>query len=184
MLEWNRAAGQLYRSTAFLIGQMTVEVNVIKEIHPGVFWSLLEYPTSRMLSSILDDSYRYVWCHNHIVGDYTWKTFSLPLFSDNVAHEVRSRIVRFDFITSTEAFRRILPQLEAGIHVIQLNQLPPDYFDLDQIHGKTKYDLLWQCDWLFEFDVPGNDYGQIATPNKHFLSGLLQTLGREAHNVG
>jgi hypothetical protein len=153
---------------------MSLEVHKIKEIHPGVFWMLLDFPTSRLLPLILSDEYRYVWSHNHRVGNYSWSEYSLPLFQDKDAHNVVSRIVLFDFIVPTEIFKEILPKLDAGVHVIQLNQMPPDYLDLDNIKGKERYRLLAQSEWLFEFDVPGNDYGQIASPREELLQSLLR----------
>ena len=153
---------------------MSMEVHKIKEIHPSVFWMLLDSPTSKLLPFLLSDEYQYVWCHNHIVGNYSWDEYRLPLFQDKVAYDVVSRIVSFDFIVSTEKFKEILPKLGAGVHVVQLNKMPPDYFDLDSVKGKERYRLLAECDWLFEFDVPGNDYGQIASPNEELLQKLLQ----------
>jgi hypothetical protein len=152
---------------------MSLEPYKIKEIHPGVFWMLLDWPTSKLLSLLLSDEVRYVWCHNHVVGNYTWDTFRLPLFGGNSLYDVISRMVSFDFILPTREFRSILPQLQAGVHVIQLDKLPPDYFDLDKVKGRERYRLLGECDWLFEFDTPGNDYGQIASPRKNWLEGIL-----------
>jgi len=151
---------------------MSLEVHKIKEIHPGVFWMLLDFPTSRLLPFILSDKYRYVWCHNHRVGNGSWREYRLPLFLDKDAHDVASRIVFFDFIVPTEKFKEILPKVDAGVHVIQLNEMPPDYFDLDRIKGN--YRLLAKSDWLFEFDVPGNDYGQIASPKEELLQSILR----------
>ena len=74
----------------------------------------------------------------------------------------------------TEKFSEILQNLDAGVHVIQLNEIPPDYFDLDKIKGKERYKLLAESDWLFEFDVPGNDYGQIASSKEELLRSLLR----------
>ena len=153
---------------------MSLEVHKIKEIHPGVFWMLLDFPTSRLLTFILSDEYRYIWCHNHRVGNYSWSEYRLPLFQDKDAHDVASRIVLFDFIVSTEKFKEILPKVDAGVHVIQLNEMPPDHLDLDKIKGNERYRLLAESDWLFEFDVPGNDYGQIASPKEELLQSLLR----------
>lgn len=150
-----------------------LEVHKIKEIHPGVFWMLLDFPTSQLLQFVISDEYEYVWCHNHEVGNYSWDTYHLPLFNDKVAYDVISRVVRFDFIIPTKEFKEILPKLTPGVHVIQLNKMPPDYLDLNKIKGKPRYKLLDECEWLFEFDVPGNDYGQIMSPKEEVLSGLL-----------
>lgn len=96
---------------------MSLEVHKIKEIHPSVFWMLLDFPTSKLLPFILSDEYQYVWCHNHRVGNYSWNEYLLPLFQDKVAYDVVSRIVLFDFIVSTEKFKELLPKLKAGVHV-------------------------------------------------------------------
>ncbi|HEV2803031.1 MAG TPA: hypothetical protein VGW12_21370 [Pyrinomonadaceae bacterium] len=154
---------------------MDLEIHKIKEIHPGVFWMLLDWPTSKLLHLLLSDKYQYVWCHNHLVGNYTWDKFTLPLFGGSTTYNVISRTVTFDFILPTGEFRSILPQLRAGIHVVQVDRLPPDYFDLDKVKGKERYRLLNECDWLFEFDVPGNDYGQIASPRKEWLESILHS---------
>lgn len=77
-------------------------------------------------------------------------------------------------IVLTAEFKEIMLKLDAGIHVIQLNKMPPDYFDLDKIKGKERYRLLAECDWLFEFDVPGNDYGEIVSPKEALLQNLLR----------
>ena len=162
---------------------MSLDVHKIKEIHPGVFWMLLDFPTSKLLHFFLSDEYQFVWCHNHLVGNYTWDKFRLPLFTGNSSYEVISRVVSFDFILPTSKFRNILPQLRAGVHVVQLNKLPPDYFDLDKVKGKERYRLLSECDWLFEFDVPGNDYGQIASPRKELLEELLNHAEIDLKNL-
>jgi hypothetical protein len=153
---------------------MSLEIHKIKEIHPGVFWMLLDFPTSKLLPFILNDEYQYVWCHDHRVGNYSWDEYRLPLFQDKAAYDVVSRIVSFDFIVPTKKFRELLPKLDAGIHAIQLNKMPPDYFDLDKIKGKERYRLLAECEWLFEFDVPGNDYGELVSPKEELLQNLLR----------
>ena len=98
----------------------------------------------------------------------------MPLFQGEDTHDVASRIVLFDFIVPTGEFKEILPKLDAGVHVIQLNEMPPDHFDLDKIKGKERYRLLAESDWLFEFEVPGNDYGQIASSKEELLQSLLR----------
>jgi hypothetical protein len=162
---------------------MSLEIHKIKEIHPGVFWMLLDCPTSKLLHFLLSDKYQYVWCHNHLVGNYTWDKFRLPLFRSTSPYDVISRVATFDFILPTGEFRNILPQLRVGVHVVQLNKLPPDYFDLDKVKGKERYRLLSECDWLFEFDAPENDYGQLASPQKGLLEGLLNNAEIDLKNL-
>lgn len=153
---------------------MSLEIRKIKEIQSGVFWTLLDRPTSKLLRFILSDEYRFVWCHKHSVGNYLWEDYRLPLFEDRVGHELLMKLAVFDFIVTTEKFKEILPKFDAGIHVIQLNRLPPQYLDLDKVKGKERYRLLGECDWLFEFDVPGNDYGQVLSPKREFLLDVLR----------
>ena len=109
-----------------------------------------------------------------MVGNGSWENYRLLLFQDKVSHDVLAKQVVFDFIVLTERFKQILPQLDPGIHVIQLNILPPHYLEPDRLEGTRWYKLLSECDWLFEFDIPGNDYGQSASPKEDFLLGLLQ----------
>jgi hypothetical protein len=115
--------------------------------------------------------------------NYSWRDYRLPLFLDKDAHDVSSRLVLFDFIVSTEKFKEILPKLDAGVHVIQLNEMPPDNFDLDKIKGKERYRLLAEGDWLFEFDVSGNDYGQIASPKEELLQSILQNPAIDTNDL-
>lgn len=164
-------------------GGMSLEIHKIKEIHPGIFWMLLDFPTSQLLSLLLSDEYQYVWCHNHRLGNYSWDKYHLPLFNDKVSYEVLSRFVLFDFTVPTKMFKEMLPNFDAGIHVIQLNRQPPDYFDLDKVRGKERYRLLGECEWLFEFEVPGNDYGQIASSNKQLLQNLQQHLAMGVNDL-
>jgi hypothetical protein len=162
---------------------MSLKVHKIKEIHPGVFWMLLSFPTSRLLQYILDDKYQYVWCHNHSLGNYFWDEYRLPLFRDKIDYEVMARVVDFDFIMPTEKFKEILPKMNRGVHVVQLNKMPPDYFNLDRVKGLSRYKLLTECDWLFEFSVPGNDYGEIASPKEELLLNLLQNQAIDLNNL-
>ncbi len=162
---------------------MNLEVHKIKEIHPGVFWMLLYFPTSQLLSHILSDEYQYVWVHNHRVGNYSWDEYRLPLFQDKVEYEVRSRVIHLDFVMPAEKFKEVLPKLSPGVHVIQLNKMPPDYFDLDRVKGKSRYKLLGECEWLFEFDVPGNDYGQLVSPKEELLLNLLRNPAIDLENL-
>jgi len=38
----------------------------------------------------------------------------------------------------------------------------------------VSYRLLGECDWLFEYDVAGNDFGEIVSPKRDFLEELLR----------
>ena len=150
-----------------------VETHTIKQLQQGVYWTLLEWPTSELLPALLRDTHRYVWCHNHEVGNFTWRPFVLPLALDTCPQPVISRLARFDFILPVTDFLRVLPQLHRGIHVVQLNRLPADYLDLDRIKGPERYRLLSEAEWLFEFNVPGNDYGELASCDRTLLETAI-----------
>ena len=83
----------------------------------------------------------------------------------------------------TENFKEILPKLTPGVHIIRLNRMPPEYFDLDRVNGKPRYKILAECEWLFELDVPGNDYGQIASPKEELLLNLLRNPAIDLENL-
>jgi hypothetical protein len=156
------------------------EVHTIKEIYPGQFYTLLNFASNKFLEYILDDNYKYVWVSDHIVAKtndykeiYEWQQFDLPLFNNKNYHNILARKITFEFAMPTTEFRKVLPELPQGITLIQLNQLPQYYLQLDRIEGKTRYELLTkECDYLFEIILP-NDYGELVSSNRDWLESLL-----------
>jgi hypothetical protein len=157
-------------------------IHTIKEIYDGQYYTILDFATNKFLEYILDDNYKYVWISNHHVVKnndyqefYDWRQYNLPLFDSNSYYNILARKIEFEFAMPTPEFREVLPRLAPGITLIQLNQLPKHYLDLDRIQGKTRYELLTkECDYLFEIYLPSaTDYGELVSPNKKWLESLL-----------
>jgi hypothetical protein len=157
-------------------------INSIKEIYPGQFYMILDFATNKFLEHILDDNYKYVWVSNHFVAEtndyqegYDWRQYKLPLFDNNSYYNILARKITFEFAMPTSEFREVLPKLPPGITLVQLNQLPKHYLQLDRIERKTRYELLIkECDYLFEIYLPSStDYGELVSPNKEWLQSVL-----------
>jgi hypothetical protein len=158
---------------------MTVETNIIKEIAPGVYWTLLWRPESSILCELLDPQTPYVLCWDHLVGNYSWQEFRLPIVEATEAMDVASRIANIDFIISTERFLKILPKMGPAIKAVQLGSMPPDYLDMRQITGKQLYRILGECGWHVLVDTPANDYGQVMSPKREVLERAIEIMERE-----
>ena len=151
-------------------------VNKIKEIFPGTFQIILDFATNKFLQHALSEDYKYVWVYNHSVKNYDdWQTRNLPLFDRGDNFEVLSRHLRFDFVLPTSQFQSLLPQLENGILLVQLNKVPTYYIDVNRMKSKTFYQQLKkECDYLFEINIPSpTDYGTIVSCDKGYLESLL-----------
>lgn len=151
-------------------------INTIKEIYPGHYQIILDFATTKILPFLLQDDYKYVWvCKHRVYHSLEWKEYELPLFGSEQNHKVLARNIHFDYVVSTEEFKKQLPALSTGIYLIQLNQLPSYYLNPNTIKGKTRYDLLAkECDYLFEIDLPqATDYGTLVSSNRDYLQSLL-----------
>ena len=151
-------------------------INKIKEIFPGTFQIILDFASNEFLQYALREDYKYVWVYNHCVKNhYNWQTRSLPLFEEGDNFEVLSRHLKFDFVLPTSQFRYLIPQLENGIMLVQLNKVPTYYIDVNRMKSKTFYQQLKkECDYLFEISIPSaRDYGTIVSCDKDYLESLL-----------
>lgn len=157
-------------------------INTVKEIYPGQFYMILDFATNKFLAHILNDNYKYVWVSNHFVAEtndypesYDWHQYNLPLFDNNSYYNILARKITFEFVMPTMEFRKVLPKLSPGVTLVQMNQLPKYYLQLDRIEGKTRYELLTkECDYLFEIYLPSStDYGELVSPDKDWLESLL-----------
>jgi|ERR1700754_4266254 len=151
-------------------------INTIKEIFPGHYQIILDFATNAFLDYILDERYKYIWVVNHRVSDYlTWQQHNLPLFENQNSYNILSRHITFDFAVPTQEFKKLIPKLNPGIKLIQLNKLPKYYIDPIKIKGQSLYKLLHEeCDYLFEIDIPSaTDYGTLISPDKKWLQSLL-----------
>lgn len=159
---------------------MEIEINKIKEIYPGHFYVLLDFPTLDLLGDILDESYKYVWVVNYGLQGCDWHKDSYHLFDESIK-DAQIRNLKLDFIMNTSDFIKWIPCIKNNLHVLQTNKIPPYYLDLERITGKAKYDLLKKdVDYLFDINLPyssiSSDYTEIISPNLSFLNALLEKV--------
>ena len=151
-------------------------INTICETAPGRFRIILDFATVGIVEHLLRDDYKYVWVHNHLAGAYSeWKEFELPILPTMENKKIIARGVRYDFIIETSEFKKLLPDWNGGIEMIQMNRIPPYYLDLERIKGNRRFELLRdECDFLFEVDIPSaTDYGILISNDRNYLQSLL-----------
>jgi len=144
-------------------------INCIRETSPGRFRIILDFATTAILKFL-------VWVHNHLTGKgFDFEEFKLPITRVSKNQKTLAKWVRFDYILETSEFKKMIPELNRGIELIQMNKIPPNYLHLDKIKGNTRYELLEkECDYLFEVDIPSaTDYGTLISPNRDFLQSVL-----------
>jgi uncharacterized protein Veg len=55
-------------------------IGTIKEVYSGHYQIILDFTTNAFLKYVLNDSYSYVWVHDHhLVNQFEWNTYQLPL---------------------------------------------------------------------------------------------------------
>ena len=155
------------------------EPNKITEIYKGHYQLILDFPDKSELYKIIDIEYKYVWIFNHIEDAVEWSLYKHSLFGmfcDKT--KIQARNIKMDALIETEDFFQFIPSISSTIKIIQTNIEPPYYLNLDNLSGKSRYDLLKsKIDYLFELDMPGAiDYSPIVSPNKEYLEKLLIKL--------
>ncbi|MBK3519615.1 hypothetical protein [Carboxylicivirga marina] len=150
-------------------------INVIKEIYPGVYQVILDFASKNFIELILNDQYDFLWFHNYNAkNSIGWKECEMPI-STHLTKKVIARQISYDFIIPTKEYNEIKDEIPNGVTIIQIRKSPPDFLDLKRLKGKTRYDLLKkECDFLFEIDLPNSvDYGTLVSKDLDFLKGLL-----------
>ena len=156
-----------------------VEPNKITEIYKGHYQLILDFPDKSELYKIIDIEYKYVWIFNHIEDAVEWSLYKHSLFGKFCDKtKIKARNIKMDALIETEDFFQFIPSISSTIKIIQTNIEPPYYLNLDNLSGKSRYDLLKsKIDYLFELDMPGAiDYSPIVSPNKEYLEKLLIKL--------
>jgi hypothetical protein len=151
-------------------------IGTIKEIYPGQFQVILDFATTAFLPYLIRNEYRYIWINQHQTNNYfSWESCSLPLFDSGRNYNVVARQISFDFALPTEEFTELLPSIQLGITLTQVNILPNYYLD-GRIKGKERYELLKrECDYLFEATIPSaRDYGTLISCDRSYLEALLK----------
>ena len=152
------------------------EVNVVKEIAPGIYGAMLWCPEANLLADLLDEDFSFVLCWDHLVGNYEWEEFSLPLVDPTQAHRVISRLATFDFVLPTADFLGVLPNMKPAIKAVQLARTPPDYLDMRRVRAKELYRVLNECGWHVLLDTPANDYGQVLSPVRSVVERAVASM--------
>jgi len=151
-------------------------INCIKETAPGRYRIILDFASTNILPFLIRPDYNYIWVHNHTTGKgFEWEEFILPIKYHSVNIKTLARSLNFDFILATDEFKNIMANWKGGIELIQMNNTPPHYLDLNKVKGNQRYEILAkECDYLFEVDIPSaTDYGTLISPNKEYLQSLL-----------
>lgn len=151
-------------------------INCIKEIAPDRFRIILDFATTNILQYLLRDSYKYVWVHNHTTeSSFEWRNYNLPIKNELKNYSVLAKSVNFDFIMPTHEFKTIMTNWNGGIELLQINNLPPSYLDLNKVKGNKRYEILKnECNYLFEVNIPSaTDYGTLISSDRNYLQSLL-----------
>ena len=158
-----------------------LEVHVVKEVASGVFSAVLDFPRKEaLLPGLLESAFPYVLCWGHHVGCYRWEPFKVPVVDPQRPEEVLARAIDVDFVVATSRFKELLPDLGPGVCAVQLAQLPPDYLDLRKIKGKELWRQLNQVGWHVWVNIPGNDYAQIASPDRDVVARAIACVQNDA----
>ncbi|MXV53365.1 hypothetical protein GS399_20600 [Pedobacter sp. HMF7647] len=151
-------------------------INCIRETAPGRYRIILDFATTNILPFLIRSDYNYIWVHNHIAGKgFDWEEFKLPIKDNSMNIKTLARSLTFDFILTTDEFENIMTGWKGGIELIQMNNIPPYYLDLNKVIGNKRYEILEkECDYLFEVDIPSaTDYGTLISPSRKYLQSLL-----------
>ncbi|HEY0652235.1 MAG TPA: hypothetical protein VGD65_03865 [Chryseosolibacter sp.] len=150
-------------------------INTIKEVYPGTYQIILDFPSNKFIDHIIRDSHKFIWVHQYeLRTGNKWSKLQLPI-SDRLQKSLLARQVKYDFIIPTNEYETIKGEMPNGVKLLQINHLPPEFLDLTKIEGKSRYDLLRrECDYLFEIDLPSAvDYGTLLSNDKNYLNDLL-----------
>ena len=141
---------------------------------------LLDFPTKEILYSIINKSYKYIWCVNYAADTNVWNNRMTSLYGIEI-QDVLTRNLKMEYLMKTEDFLEIIPFLNGSPHLLQINAIPPYYLDLNKLPDHTKYKLLKdENNFLFETDLPASpDYTEIKSPDKVFLERLINSINNK-----
>jgi len=151
-----------------------MKTHVIEEIHPGVFYTLLDFPKPSIVLELLCDSYPWVMRWETQVGDHTWQEFNLPIDGLDGSRNVFTRAVEYDYVVKTSQFRDLYSD-SSSIQLAQFMKFPQDHLRLDTIKGKQRYRLLAEVGWYFTCDIPGaRDFAPIESPDRTLIQKAIE----------
>ena len=147
--------------------------HVIEEVAPGVHWALLDWPSVEIVPSILNSAAPHVLCWGGQVGHHRWEEFLLPITSPRETESVLARSVELEFVISTARFLDLLPRMGRSVRGVQLLGRPQNHLDMRRIKGAELWRLLGEIGWHVLFDIPGNDFGQVASPDRRVVEAAV-----------
>lgn len=151
-----------------------METHVIKEIHPGVYYTLLDFPKPSIVLELLSDSYPWIMRWETHVGNHTWQQYTLPINGLGASREVFTRCVEYDYVVETSKFREFYSD-SSSLQLAQLKKFPQNHLRLQTIKGKQRYRLLAEVDWHFVCDIPGaRDYAPIESPDRNLIQKAIE----------
>jgi hypothetical protein len=147
--------------------------NEIREIHSGVFCTLLDFPSQdELISQLVVENLPFVMLCDVRLGNYTWQQFEI-----NGGETIRgfARSLAGDFVIPTSEFAASHSKI-SWQRAIQLKSMPPDYFDSSSIKGRERYRILSECGFRFEVQSQpgGGDYCQLISPSKELLQAMIE----------
>lgn len=173
-------------------------LNEIQDIGNGFFLTILDFPSSKLLKNLIDHSYQYVWVIKHFIHDprsikdreeNPWFDIDMPIYANGKAVNVKVKNmgIAYDFIVSTKQFSEMLEDegfhKTAGIRCVQMNNLPPDYFNFDKFKGESLFKELKKMDVNFFADFPGTDYGRFYSTKRTDMERLLENPAIDLANL-
>lgn len=160
---------------------MGIKVNQITEFSKGVYESILDFPTKDVLKTLVSRQYNYIWCLSYEEDKHNWCSIYKKLYGIPI-EKVLIRNVKFEYIVETSQFIELIPYITGGVHIIQMNKIPPYYLRgaMDNLNYRTKYNLLRkETDFLFELDLPPSpDYTPLISPYRKFLEDSIALINK------
>ena len=153
-----------------------MEVNQIKELFKGHYQVILDFPTPTFLKSIIDDSYKFIWGIEHNEGGCEWEKYDHTIYGVSKNSNVLCRNIFMEYLIETQYFSDYIKHINQTVKITQINNIPPPYFDVLKLKGKSKYDLYKEkLNYKFEIEIPGaTDYAQIISPDISFLEEVIK----------
>lgn len=155
-----------------------IKLYEIKEIYPGHYFMMLDMLDISDVLKIISNEYKYIWLYEMKACSAIWNKVNV----DICTHPLKDtwiRNVNFECLVETTHIKDMINNLDYGISLIQLNELPPPYLRMDKttMSEKTKYDQLTKLGYLFNLHIPHpSDYGWIICSDFEYMREIVEML--------
>ena len=95
----------------------------IKEIYPGQYHMMLDFPDVGDILKIISTEYNYIWFYDCTSCCVNWQKVDSVSF-ETPLKDILIRNVHFECIIEKERIQEIEPYMKGGFHMVQLNKLP------------------------------------------------------------